>query len=128
MHAYLKKNTRVMINLDAEEDEERNEEAPQPCSGIKYKQVKKKTQTFMSSFVVSAPTKPTTQKQSKSVSFMLCKTPEEVVVERHKGSSSHSTLEHCTKKGKEAKQIIEDHVAGFLYENKISLNIVNSIS
>jgi hypothetical protein len=124
MHAYLKKNTRFVINLDAEE----GEDAPEPSSGTKYKQAKKKTQSTMSSFVVSAPTKPTTQKQSKSLSSMLCKTPEEVVAERHKGSNSQSTLEHCTKKGKEAKQIVDDHVADFLYENKISLNVVNSRS
>jgi hypothetical protein len=42
----------------------------------------------MGSFVVSALTKPTTHKQLKSVSYMLYKTPEEVVKERHKGSRS----------------------------------------
>jgi hypothetical protein len=36
----------------------------------------------MSSFAVSAPAKPTTQKQSKPVSSMLCKTSEEVAAER----------------------------------------------
>jgi hypothetical protein len=36
----------------------------------------------MSSFAVSAQAKPTTQKQSKSVSSMLCKTSEEVAAER----------------------------------------------
>jgi hypothetical protein len=59
---------------------------------------------------------------------MLSKTPEEVVAERHKSSTYQSTLEHCTKKGKEAKQIVNDHVADFLYENKISLHVVNSRS
>jgi hypothetical protein len=32
------------------------------------------------------------------VSSMLCKTPEEVVAERHRSKTSQSTLEHCTKK------------------------------
>jgi hypothetical protein len=82
----------------------------------------------MSSFVVAAPIKPNTQKASKSVSAMLCKTPEKVVAERHKNKTSQTTLEHCTKKGIEAKQIVDDHVADFLYENKIPLNVVNSRS
>jgi hypothetical protein len=131
MYANLKRYTRTVINLDAEESEERNEDAPpQPSSGTKSKQAKKKNQASMGVFVASAATKPTTQKQShsKSASSMLCKTPKEVVVERHKGRTSQSTLEHCTKKGKEAKQVVDDHVADFLYENKISLNVVNSRS
>jgi hypothetical protein len=67
---------------------------------------RKKTQPSMNSFVGSAPTKPATQnqKESKSVSSMLCKAPEDVVAERHKCRNSQSTIEHCTKKGKERKQ------------------------
>jgi hypothetical protein len=131
MYAYLKKNKRTMINLNADESEERKEDAPpEPSSGTKYKQAKKKTQASICSFVAStsATTKPTTQKQSKPVTSMLCKTPKEVDAERHKGSSSQSTLEHCTKKGKEAKQVVDDHVADFLYKNKIPLNVINSRS
>jgi hypothetical protein len=133
MYAYLKKNTRTTINLDAEESEERNEDAPpQPSSRTKYKQAKKKTQASMGSFVASTSvtTKPTTQKQSnsKSVGSMLCKTPREFVAERHKGNTSQSTFEHCTKKGKEAKQVVDDHGADFVYENKIPLNVINSRS
>ncbi|CAO2173441.1 unnamed protein product, partial [Urochloa humidicola] len=44
------------------------------------------------------------------------------------GKTSQPTLEHCTKKGKEAKQIVDDHVADFFYENGISLNVINSRS
>jgi hypothetical protein len=58
---------------------------------IPYEQLPpaKKTvaQTAMSSFVVSAPPKPTTQKASKSVNAKLRKSPE-VVVERHKNKTS----------------------------------------
>ena len=45
MFAYLKRNSRVMINLDAEEGEEAKEDehAPQPSSGTKYKHAKKRT-------------------------------------------------------------------------------------
>jgi hypothetical protein len=129
MHAYFKKNSKVVINLDDEGGEQRNADGPQPSSGTKYKQAREKVaQPSISSFVVSAATKPSTQKESKSVSGMLSKTPEEVVAERHKSSTSQSTLEHYTKKGKEAKQFVDDHVADFLYENRISLHVVNSRS
>jgi hypothetical protein len=82
----------------------------------------------MTSFIGSAPTKPATQnqKESKSVSSMLCKTPEEVVAERHKCRNSQSTLEHCTKKEKEAKQRVDDHIVDFLYENRVPLHVVKS--
>jgi hypothetical protein len=88
IHAYLRKNTEVVINLDAKEGEERNEDASQSSSGIKYKQAKKKTQASMTSFVGFAPTKSATQKESMSVSSMLYKTPKEVIAERHKFISS----------------------------------------
>lgn len=132
MHMYLKRNMRLVITAnteEGEEGEERDDEGPEPSSGTKNKQTKKKiAQAAMSSFLVSAPPKPSTQKASKSVSAMLCKTPEEVVAERHKNKTSQSTLEHCTKKGTQAQQIVDDHVADFLYENKIPLNVVNSRS
>jgi hypothetical protein len=91
---------------------------------------RKKTQASMTSFVGSALTKPATQnqKESKSVSSMLCKTHEEVVAERHKCRNSQSTVEHCTKKGKEAKQRVDDHIVDFLYENRIPLHVVKSRS
>ena len=131
MHMYLKRNMRLVITAnteEGEEGEEQNDEGPEPSSGTKNKQTKKKiAQAAMSSFLVSAPPKPSTQKASKSVSVMLCKTPE-VVAERHKNKTSQSTLEHCTKKGTQAQQIVDDHVADFLYENKIPLNVVNSRS
>lgn len=132
MHTYLRRNMRVVITADGDEGVEEGEQidvGPLPSSGTKTKQTKKQiAQASMSSFVVAAPIKPNTQKASKSVSAMLCKTPEEVVAERHKNRTSQTTLEHCTKKGTEAKQIVDDHVADFLYENKIPLNVVNSRS
>jgi hypothetical protein len=51
--------------LDPEEGEDRNEGAPEPCFGTKYKQAKKKTQASMTSFVGSAPTKSATQNQKE---------------------------------------------------------------
>jgi hypothetical protein len=129
MHTYLRRNMRVVITADGDEGEEEGEQIDVgllPSSGTKTKQAKKQiAQASMSSFVVAAPIKPNTQKASKSGSVMLCKTPEEVVAERHKNKTSHTTLEHCIKKGTEAKQIVDDHVADFLYENKIPLNVVN---
>ncbi|KAK3121568.1 hypothetical protein QOZ80_8BG0656400 [Eleusine coracana subsp. coracana] len=138
MDAYLKKNKRfVLVTMDEADDAEGDEEGdgeaaeqqPEPSSGTKVKQAKKRiAQSAITSFVVTAPMKPQTQKHSKSVSAMLCKTSEEVVAERHKSKTSQPTLEHCTKKGKEAKQIVDDHVADFFYENNISLNVINSRS
>lgn len=138
MNSYLKKNSRsVLMSMDEEGDADAAEEGdgqgaepqPEPSSGTKVKQAKKRiAQSAITSFVVSAPTKPQTQKHSKSVSSMLCKTPEEVVAERHKSKASQPTLEHCTKKGKEAKKIVDDHVADFFYENDIPLNAINSRS
>ena len=43
-------------------------------------------------------------------------------------STSQPTLEHCTKKSKEAKEIVDDHVADFFYENAIAFNVINSRS
>jgi hypothetical protein len=59
---------------------------------------------------------------------MLNKSPEEVVAERHKSKQSQPTLEHLTKRSKEAKVIVDDHVADFFYENRIPLNVINSRS
>jgi hypothetical protein len=42
MHAYLRNNTKLVINLDPKEGEDRNEPTPQPSSRTKYKQAKKK--------------------------------------------------------------------------------------
>jgi protein subunit release factor A len=54
------------------------------------------------------------QNFSKSMSSMLCKTSEEVVQERHNANSSQPTIEHCTKKSREVKQLVDDHVVDFL--------------
>jgi hypothetical protein len=141
MDAYLKKNSRTVLvqvpdegdgGVDEEGDEEEvpgQEPRPVPSSGTKIKQAKRKiAQAAITSFIVAAPVKPQTQKHSKSVAALLCKTPEEVVAERHKSKTSQPSLEQCTKKSKEAKQIVDDHVADFLYENGISFNVINSRS
>ncbi|KAJ1284460.1 hypothetical protein BS78_03G205900 [Paspalum vaginatum] len=141
MAAYLKKNARTVIQ-DEPEDVEQNadEDGDQveaaepavvktPSSGTKVKQAKKKiAQSAITSFVVPAPPNPQTQKYSKGVTSMLYKTPEEVVSDRYKSKTSQSTIEHCTKKGTEAKQIVDDHVADFFYENGIPFNVINSRS
>jgi hypothetical protein len=92
MYVYLKRNSKVLIDLDVEEGE-KEKEALEPSSGTKYKHAKKKVaQAVVSSFTVSGPPKPT-----KSVSAMLCKSPEQVVAERHKNKTSHPTLEYCSR-------------------------------
>lgn len=129
MHEYLVKNARVQVMAVEDNEESKDGEegevqkrAPVPSSGTKVKEAKRKAmaQASIASF---------TQKEyKKSVSSMLCKSPEEIVEQRHKSSSSQTTLEHCTKKSKEAKQIVDDHVADFFYENGIPLNAINSRS
>jgi predicted DNA-binding protein (UPF0251 family) len=98
MHVYLKKNTRPALVLDDDKGVEGEDAAAgpfvsEPSTGTKYKQAKKKVaQAAMSSFIVSAPPKPATQKGSKSVAALLCKSPEEVVAEQHSNKTSQSTL------------------------------------
>ncbi|XP_066323230.1 uncharacterized protein [Miscanthus floridulus] len=146
MTVYLKKNTRTTIVAlpgDGEQEQEANEKdevtevelAKVPSSRIRLKRAqseakKKIAQAAITSFVVAGHTKAATQKNTntKSVSAMLRRTPEEVVAERHKSKTSQPTIEQCTKKDKEAKQIIDDHVADFFYENGIPFNVINSRS
>jgi hypothetical protein len=148
MAVYLGKRSRTPVtvdttveNVEAETEEEETQDGggasdvaetgtnPKtvPSSGTKSKQAKKIAQASITNFVVSAPPKPQTQKYSKSVSALLCKSPEEVVAERHKSKMSQPTLEYSTK-SKEAKEIVDDHVADFFYENGIPLNVINSRS
>ena len=104
MHAYLKKKSRiVLVQLDEGEQEQGAETAeqgttrvPVPNSGTKVKHAKMKiAQAAITSFIVSGPVKPQTQKYSKSVSSLLCDPPEVVVANRHQSRTSQPTLEHC---------------------------------
>jgi hypothetical protein len=115
MSDYLKKNARIQAppppGRTGREGEAENEgeieEVPTtavPSSGTKVKDAKRKAnaqQASISSYISSGKTQ--SHKFSKSVSSMLCKTPEEVVQERHNSKSSQPTMEHCTKKSNEAK-------------------------
>jgi len=77
---------------------------PVPSFGTKGKQAKKNiAQAAITTFTVIAAAKPATQKQSRPVSSMLCKSRGEVVSERYKSKLTQSTLEHYTKRSKEAK-------------------------
>uniref|UniRef100_J3MVG8 Uncharacterized protein n=1 Tax=Oryza brachyantha TaxID=4533 RepID=J3MVG8_ORYBR len=136
MAAYMK-TSRITIFQEVDEAEkgaekvpnDEEEQVPQPSrkesSRTKGKQAKRKV--VVTFFLVSTPPKPQTQKYSKSVSSMLLKTPE-VVIDRNTSKTSQPTLEHCTKKNKQSKQIVDDHVADFFYENEISFNAINSRS
>ncbi|XP_039840065.1 uncharacterized protein LOC120699998 [Panicum virgatum] len=147
MSIYLKKNARsVIVQVDEGEGEGEGEQEQEqgaeegeaveqvavPSFGTRLKQAKaaklKVSQAAITSFMVSGPVKPQTQKYSKSISSILCDTPEEVVAKRHKYGTSQPTLEHCTKKSKEAKEIVDEHVADFFYENAIAFNVINSRS
>jgi lambda repressor-like predicted transcriptional regulator len=120
MNGYLKKNSRTataVTDEDGEEDVAVVDEpvaVPVPSSGTKVKHNKKKiAQAAITSFTVTAAPKPGTQNKSRLVASMLNKSPEEVVAERHKSKQSQPTLEHLTKRSKEAKVIVDDHVADF---------------
>ncbi|XP_066375346.1 uncharacterized protein [Miscanthus floridulus] len=143
MTIYLKKNTRTTIVAlpgDGEQEQEANEKdevtevepAKVPSYGTRLKreqsEAKKKiAQAVITSFVVVGHTKAATQKNTntKSVSAMLRRTLEEVFAERHKSKTSQPTIKQCTKKDKEAKQIVDDHVVDFFYENGIPFNVIN---
>lgn len=133
MDQYLKKNGRTQVpeGEGGAEAESEGEVGNTCCSSsakfrTKFKDAKRKAQASIASYMSSA--KPGSQKYSKSVSSMLCKTPEEVVHEKHNSKTSQPSMEHCTKKSMEAKQIVDDHVADFFYENGIPLNAVDSRS
>jgi hypothetical protein len=114
MADYLKKNARNK-NLLLDNEEKNVEEGQQkdgdarevPSSGMTGKQVQRKlAQAAINSFMVSGPVKPQTQKQCKSLSSMLCKTPEEVVAQRNNSKCSQTTLEHLAKKDKESNRLL----------------------
>ncbi|KAJ1265013.1 hypothetical protein BS78_08G045300 [Paspalum vaginatum] len=143
MNDYMRKNSKnleVTVDLDGAQEGEGECEyavgargqaaakanAPKGKKSTAGAAAKKRAQASISSYVVSGP--PAKQTNTKSVASMLSKTPEEVVEERHSGSRiSQPSIEQCTKT-KEQKQIVDDHVADFLYENGIPLNVVNSRS
>ncbi|XP_042034508.1 uncharacterized protein LOC121780917 [Salvia splendens] len=129
MYDFLKKNARKELNLqqgrewDCEADSggEVQETCAVPSSGTR---IKESNRMFARSYLDSA--KQGSQKYMKSVSSMLQKSPEDVVSERHSSRNSQtSKMEHCTKKSKEVKQRVDDHVADFFYENGIPLNAIN---
>ncbi|CAD6244265.1 unnamed protein product [Miscanthus lutarioriparius] len=142
MDAYIKKHTRsaVVVVPEVQQDSEEGEgdEVTEvelekvPSSGTKTKQKqaqekKKIAQASIAAYMAAAgSSKPANQKNTKSVVAMLRKTPEEIVSERHKFKTSQPTLEHCTKK--ENKQVVDDHIANFFYENHIPFNVINSRS
>jgi hypothetical protein len=144
MDSYIKKHTRsgvvVVPEGEVQQDSEEGEDDEVtevelervPSSGTKTKQKhaqekKKIAQASIASYMAAVgSSKPANQKNTKSVVAMLRKTPEEVVSERHKFKTSQPTIEHCTKK--ENKQVVDDHVADFFYENRIPFNVINSRS
>jgi hypothetical protein len=101
MYVYLKRNSKVLIDLNVEEGE-KEKEAPEPCSRTKYKHAKKKVaQAVVSSFTVSSPPKPT-----KSVGAMLCKSPEQVVAERHKTKPLSPLLSTAQRKERKPNKLL----------------------
>jgi hypothetical protein len=127
INKYLKTNSRKFrsaeLDLDGE-DENAADDAQvaqhENTKGAKKSSASAKRKEPGTSFQVSR------LPQKKSVVDMIRKTLKEVVAEQHASSMNQLTMEHSTKKTKEQKQIVDDHVAAFLYENCIPLNVVNS--
>ena len=78
------------------------------------------------SFIVTAPV--AAKRTSKSIVDEVRKTPEEVVAERHRAGSKQLKIKDYGTKTKEQKDEVDGHVADFLYENCLPLNIINSRS
>lgn len=117
MEGHKSRKEKVVLKLKVKVKLEIPAAAAVPSSGTKFKDAKRKAQASIASSMSSA--KPGSQKYSKSVSSML---------EKHNSKTSQPSMEHCTKESMEAKQIVDDHVADFFYENGIPLNAVDSRS
>lgn len=71
--------------------------------------MKRKTAT---AFTVTARPK----KQSKTIADEIRKTPEEVVAESHSTKGTHREIKDYGTKTREQKDIVDGHVADFLYD------------
>jgi RNase H-fold protein (predicted Holliday junction resolvase) len=126
MHEYLKTHTQKFkaMELDGggedEDDEEEQAAASSKASNISGKRKAGMT----SSFAVASESK----RQTKSIADEIRKTPEEVVAERHRSKNVQRTMKDYSNKSKEQKDVVDGHVADFLYENCLPLNIINSRS
>ena len=130
MHLYMKTNSTKFkaMQLDGDEVEatdgdggEEEVEASSRASNSTAASTKRKA-----SFIVTAPV--ASKRTSKSIADEVRKTPEEVVAERHRAGSKQLKIKDYGTKTKEQKDEVDGHVADFLYENCLPLNIVNSRS
>ncbi|KAM3351539.1 hypothetical protein ACQJBY_023483 [Aegilops geniculata] len=130
MHLYLKTNSTKFkaMQLDGDEVEatdgdggEEEVEASSRASNSTAASTKRKA-----SFIVTAPV--AAKRTSKSIADEVRKTPEEVVAERHRAGSKQLKIKDYGTKTKEQKDEVDGHVADFLYENCLPLNIIHSRS
>ncbi|KAM0881446.1 hypothetical protein ACQ4PT_032951 [Festuca glaucescens] len=119
------------MELDAggeDEDDDEEEQAAvtskAAATSSKASNASGKRKAGATSFVSASEPK----RQSKSIADEIRKTPEEVVAERHRSKSVQRTMKDYGTKSKEQKDVVDGHVADFLYENCLPLNIVNSRS
>nr|XP_045090250.1 uncharacterized protein LOC109774590 [Aegilops tauschii subsp. strangulata] len=126
MHLYMKTNSNKFKSMQLDGDEveatdgdggEDEAVASSRASNSTAASTKRK-----SCFIVTA------KKKSKSIADEVRKTPEEVVAERHSTRSTQLKMKDYGTKTKEQKDEVDSHVADFLYENCLPLNIVNSRS
>lgn len=129
MHLYMKTNSTKFkaMQLDGDEveatDGDGGEEAgaSSRASNSTAASTKRK-----SCFIVTAPV--AAKRKSKSIADEVRKTPEEVVAERHSTRSTQLKIKDYGTKTKEQKDVVDGHVADFLYENCLPLNVINSRS
>ncbi|SPT19209.1 unnamed protein product [Triticum aestivum] len=132
MHNYLKTHSFHFKNLEGDEggEEDGEEGAEQEnCAGSSRasnsnSNASTKRKSEGSSHLAATVAK----KQAKSIAYQIRKTPEKVVAERHMSKGTQKTMKDYNKKTKEQKDDVDGHVADFLYENCLPLNIVNSRS
>ena len=67
------------------------------------------------------------KKKNKSIADEIRKTQEEVVAERHSTKGNQLKIKDYGKKMQEQTELVDGHVADFLYENCLPLNITPSV-
>ncbi|KAM3389449.1 hypothetical protein ACQJBY_011533 [Aegilops geniculata] len=132
MHDYLRTHSFRFKNLDGdeggEEDGEEGAEQEKCAASSRASNSNSNASTKRKSEGTTHLATTVAKKQGKSIADQIRKTPEEVVAERHMLKGTQKTMKDYSKKTKEQKDEVDGHVADFLYENCLPLNIVNSRS
>nr|XP_020199817.1 uncharacterized protein LOC109785632 [Aegilops tauschii subsp. strangulata] len=130
MHGYLKTHSFRFKNLDGDEggEEDGEEGAEQENCAGSSRASNSNASTKRKSEGTTHLAATVAKKQGKSIADRIRKTPEEVVADRHMSKGTQKNMKDYNKKTEEQKDDVDGHVADFLYENCLPLNIVNSRS